>query len=410
MNILFISAWWPYPANNGSKLRIYNLLRQLARVYTVTLLSFFEAGEFLPEHVEHLRTFCRDVQAIPVSEIQLSKLQSLQGYLSPWPRSLVYSYSQQMAECVQAQLAAGYGDVVIASQVDTLRYLEGVADRVPTILEEVELTMYYDRVNFATSPAQRMRAQLTLSKLESALRKVLKQQVAATVVSDAENAYLRRIAPPETLIEVIPNGVDTALMHPVETTPRPYSLIYPGSITYKPNYDAVRYFVNEVLPLVRQRAPQTTFTVTGYTGDKDVSELTTDHCVQFTGYLESIDAAVSNSWATVVPLLEGGGTRLKILQSMALGTPVISTQKGTEGLNAQPGHNILIADSPAEMAVAICDLFENTQQRAELAAAGRKLVEQVYDWDIIGSHFVNLVEQVVIRKHSHGEQSAPLNT
>jgi glycosyltransferase involved in cell wall biosynthesis len=407
MNVLFVSAWWPYPTNNGSKLRIYNLLRQLARVYTVTLLSFFEPGEFAPEHLDHLRAFCREVQAIPSTQAHISKLQSLQGYLSPWPRSLVYTYSPQMAECLQTQISAGYGDVIIGSQLDSLRYLQNVADHVPTILEEVELTMYYDRVKFASSTAQRMRAQMTVSKLESALRTVFKHGTAATVVSDVEQAYLRRVAPQTALIDVIPNGVDTTLHAPIPSNPRPYSLIYPGSVTYKPNYEAVQYFVRSVLPLIRERAPQTTLAVTGFTGDADLSDLQAVPGVRFTGYLESIDAAISNSWATVVPLLSGGGTRLKILQSLALGTPVISTLKGTEGLNVQSGHDLIIADSAAEMAAAVCDLFEDSERRVALAAAGRQLVEQAYNWDVIGSHFIELVQQVT---RTHGQQSATLNS
>lgn len=410
MNVLFISAWWPYPADNGSKLRIYNLLQQLAKVYSVTLLSFFEPDELLPDRLTHLQTFCKHVEAVPSTEVNVNKLQSLQGYLSPLPRSLVYKYSPQMADRVRAHVEVGDVDVIIASQVDNLRYLGGMTGRVPTILEEVELTMYYEKVSLAPNAAQRMRAQLTLSKLENVLRILFKQKTAATVVSDVEYAYLRRIAPPGALIEVIPNGVNTALLHPIATNPQPYSLIYPGAITYRPNYDAVSYFVREVLPLIRQRAPQTTFTITGVTGDIDVSDLAAEPGVEFTGYLESVDAAVRGSWATVVPLREGGGTRLKILQSMALGTPVISTHKGIEGLNAQPGYDILVADSPAEMTDVICGLFENPQQRAGLATAGRVLVEQTYNWDIIGAHFIELVQQVVTRKHANGQQSASLNT
>lgn len=405
MNLVFVSSWWPFPANNGSKIRIYNLLRQLAQTHQVTLLAFAQDDEATPEQVEHLQSFCQHVEFFPLPQPQLTRIKSLQGYLSPWPRSLVYSYSEALAAALQEHIEAGHADVVIASQVDNLRYLNDIAARVPTILEEVELTIYYDGVRTAPTPAHRVRSQLTTSKLENALRMIFANNTAVTVVSQAEHDHVRRLARPETPVVIIPNGVATTDISAVAVQPQPYSLIYPGAITYQPNYDAVSYFIREVLPLIQQQAPQTTFTVTGSTGTVDISDLVALPGVHFTGYLESVDAAMSSSWATVVPLQIGGGTRLKVLHSLGLGTPVVSTSKGIEGLNIEPGTEILIADTPADMAAAILTLFAHPQQRADLAAAGRARVEREYTWEIIGQQLLELIEQVT-RNHTHGQPSA----
>lgn len=406
MNLLFITTWWPFPANNGAKIRIYNLLRQLAKTHTVTLLAFVEPGEASPADREHMLTFCREVEIFPIIEPQLTKFQSLQGYLSPWPRSLVYTYMPQVTERIEEHIRAGHADVIIGSELDNLRYLNDVAGRVPTILEELELTMYYENVRTAASAAQRVRAQMTVSKLESALRTLLKNDTAITVVSDAEATLTRRIAPPGSMVKVIPNGVEKP--QPMDANPKPYTLIYPGAVTYKPNYEAVNFFIREVLPLIRAQAPETTFTVTGSTGKIDVSDLAALPGAHFTGYLDSVDAAIANSWATVVPLLSGGGTRLKVLQAMAMGSPVISTSKGAEGLHIRPGENILIANTPTELANAVLSLFDNPQRRSELAAAGRQLIEREYTWDIIGQQLIEVIEQVR-RKHINGQQSPTLS-
>jgi glycosyltransferase involved in cell wall biosynthesis len=388
--ILFLSWWWPYPADNGSKIRIYNLLKHLSRAHQVTLLSFAEEGGATPERLEHLRSFLAHVEAIPKPTYQPTTLKATLGYLSPWPRSLVDVYSPQMAERVTAIAANGI-DAVIASQLQTMRYLE-LLPNTPAILEEAEVTVFHDAVSGADSVKSRARAQLTLTKLENALRRLLKRGVAFTVVSEAERDYLRRIAPSDARIEVVPNGVDTQTNRPDPSIqPTPYSLIYSGAVTYNANYDAVSYFIRDVLPLVRARAPQTTFTVTGSTGKVDVSDLAGLPGVTFSGYLPSVAPAVQGSWAMVTPLRVGGGTRLKILEAMALGTPVISTSKGAEGLNARSGTELLIADTPAALADAVCDLFANPEQRAQLAAAGRALVEREYDWGIISSRLAELV-------------------
>lgn len=391
--IVFVSWWWPYPANNGAKLRAYHLLRELSREHQITLLSFAEPGEATPAQVSHLTTFCARVEVVPKPEYQPNTLKATLGYLSRWPRSLVDVYSLAMAARVRAAVESGV-DVLIASQLQTMRYLE-LAPHVPAVLEEAEITGFQDRVKQASRSGSRLRAQLTLSKLENALRSLLERGVVMTVASDTERQYFRQFAPAGGSIEVIPNGVDTVTNRPdPNTQPEPYTLIYTGAVTYSANLDAVSYFVRDVWPLVRARAPEARFTITGGTGQVDVSALAAQPGVTFTGYVTEIAPVLQKNWALVVPLREGGGTRLKILEAMALGVPVISTGKGAEGLNVQHGEHLLIADQPAQMADTIRALFDNPAQRATLAANARALVEREYDWGVIGRRLLAVIDSV----------------
>lgn len=398
MQILFVSWWWPYPASNGAKIRIYNLLRHLGAKHKVTLLSFAESDEATDEQVQHLRSFCEHVEALPKPRYQPGNLKAVLGYASRWPRSLVDVYSPQMAVRIQEMVQQQGIEIIVVSELQCMRYLE-VAPHIPGILEEIEITYFHDQVEQASSTSGRLRAQLTLSKLEGVLRNLMARGVSLTVVSESERKLIQKIAPHGVRIEVIPNGVDTETNSRDATTlPEPFSLIYTGSITYHANYDAVAYFIREVLPLIRQRMPQVQFSVTGGTGSIDISDLEAQPGVTFTGYLPSIADAVRRSWAAVVPLRQGGGTRLKILEAMALGTPVISTTKGAEGLDVHPGSDILIADSPTAMANAVCDLLSSPQRRAEIAQAGRALVEKQYDWKMIANSLMNLIEQHALKE------------
>jgi glycosyltransferase involved in cell wall biosynthesis len=117
--------------------------------------------------------------------------------------------------------------------------------------------------------------------------------------------------------------------------------------------------------------------------------------VIFSGYLPSVADAVRQQWAVVAPLRVGGGTRLKILEAMALGTPVISTSKGAEGLDTHSGQDILIADSSQAFADAIGQVFEDAALREKLAAGGRALVEREYDWGKLTSRLIDLIEQML---------------
>jgi glycosyltransferase involved in cell wall biosynthesis len=398
MRIIFVSWWWPYPANNGSKIRIYNLLRHLASVHDITLLSFAEADEATPEQMAHMRSFCREVVSVSKPTYQPTSVQATLGYFSRWPRLLIDVYSETMAQ--QVQQSAANADLIIVSEMQTLRYLDH-APNLPAILEEIEVTGFHERVDRAGGTSARLRRQLTLMKLDHILHDLMKRGVALTVVSEAERKYLRKTAPTNARIEVIPNGVDTQANQPDDTMSTPNTLIYSGAVTYSANYDAVKYFIREVLPLVRERVPDVRFTVTGGTGKVDVSDLAAQPGVTFTGYVPEIAPVVRSSWAAVVPLREGGGTRLKVLEAMALGTPVISTRKGAEGLNIHPGEDILLADAPQEMADAICAVLGADSLRARLSRGGRARVENEYDWSIIGRRLVDLVEDMV-RVVQHG--------
>lgn len=392
MRVVFISWWWPYPASNGSKIRIYNLLRHLAESHKVYLLSFAEPDEATLEQVAHLSEFCQHVEIVPKPTYQPDSFRSQIGYFSRWPRSLIDTYSETMAQHVRRWGAQA--DIIIGSQQQTLRYLE-LVPHVPALLEEIEVTGFHDRVRRAGGAGERLRAQMTVTKLENALRRLLQRGVAMTVVSAQEQEYLRTIAPNGAHIEVIPNGIDTQVYQPEGIPPVPNTLLYSGAVTYSANYDAVAFFVHDVLPLVRQRVPDICFTVTGSTGDVDVSALMAQPGVRFTGYLPEMAHTVQSSWAVVVPLREGGGTRLKILEALAMGTPVVSTPKGAEGLNVHPGTDILIADEPEAMADMICALLGDEALRTRLAQAGRQVVVKEYDAAIIGRRFVELIEAFV---------------
>lgn len=394
MRVLFLSWWWPYPADNGAKIRIYNLLRHLSQSHEVTLLSFAEAAEATTAQIEHLRTFCAHVEAVPKPVYNPGTVRATLGYLSPWPRSLVDVYSPVMAKRVTEIAALCQVDMVIASQLQTMRYIELVPE-MPAVLEEIEITGFHNRVQEATGASGRVRAQLTLTKLENALRGLLNRGVAVTVVSEAERAYIERLAIPGAQVRVIPNGVDTAANRPDATlTPQPNSLIYTGAVTYDANYDAAAYFIHDILPLIRARIPGATFTVTGGTGGVDVSELAAEPGVTFTGYLPSVADAVRNAWALVVPLRIGGGTRLKILEAMALGTPVIATRKGVEGLDVVPDEHVLLADTPQQFADAACRLLGDPALWARLSAAGRHRVETCYDWTVISRQLGDFINDI----------------
>lgn len=391
MRILLLSNWFPCPPDNGSKIRIYNLLRSLAQRHEVTLLSFADIGENIePEKVE---PYCRVAGIVPRVAFQPKRWRALLGFLSPVPRSLVDTYSPQMARRVGHELCCGQYDVVIASELGTAPYLGNSGDAAK-VFEDVEITIIREAYTCASNGFSRFRRRLTWAKTRRYLGSLVRQFAACTVVSEVERANLGEVAPECKRVEVIPNGVDLDWLRPQEVEARPDTLVFNGALTYQANYDAMHYFLMDIWPRIRAQEPRGSLKITGKTDGVMLHTLPRSG-VDFTGYLPDVRPVVAGAWACVAPLRIGGGTRVKILEAMALGTPVISTSKGAEGLAATHEVDILIADDPAQFATQTVRLLRDSALRRRLAENGRRLVEAKYNWRSIGEHFNQLIESVV---------------
>lgn len=392
MRVLFLSAWFPYPADNGARIRLLNVLRQLAADgHRIALLSF--ARRPLAEGaLATVRRLCTDVQVIAYTPFQPSRLRAMMGLLSARPRSLVDTYNPAMATLVREVWAAQPHDVVIASTIEMAPYAL-LVEGAPRILEEVELATLREQAT-QSGWTRRARYGLTWFKTAHYLRWLVEQFDACTVVSAQERALLGEVAPRYDRVTIVPNGVDVSAYNGDLGTPKPDTLIHTGALTYRANHDAVRHFLGGIYPLIRRRRPAVTMRITGSTDGIEPRDLPMAPGAVYTGYLPDIRPAIAQSWAAVVPLRIGGGTRVKILEAMALGTPVVSTSKGAEGLDVCDGEHILIGDTPERFADAVVDVLEDPRLRARLAAAGRGLVAERYNWQRIGRGLCALVRGV----------------
>jgi len=163
------------------------------------------------------------------------------------------------------------------------------------------------------------------------------------------------------------------------------------ALSYDANFDAMDYFLGAILPQVQAARPDARLRITGRATPALVAALPRAEGVEFTGYLDDVRPAVARAWAEVVPLRKGGGTRLKVLEALALGTPVVSTSKGIEGLALEDGRHVLVADSSADFAAATARLLGEPDLRARLAAAGRQTAREHYDWQASGQRLNELV-------------------
>jgi glycosyltransferase involved in cell wall biosynthesis len=405
MRILFLSTWFPYPPDNGSRIRAYHLLRALGDSNQVTLVAFRpvdrgDNGQCLSPELN-----LRDVHPVPVDPFRYVNIPQVLKFSSPIP--LTGWPSKLMRQTVAKVVDSGKWDAVVAFQSPAARYalqLPGV-----TRILDVDTAYSYQAHEYTVCedhPIARLRTWVSWQKTYRYEARLFRRFQACTVVSSKELDYLKAMtSASNSRVEVVPNGVDCQHNHPGLAQPQPNTLIYNGALTYSANRDAMRYFLGKVYPLIKQQVPDVSLTITGSTSGVDLSGLAIDESVRLSGYVVDIRIPVSQASVCIAPIRQGGGTRLKILEAMALGTPVVTTSKGAEGLDVTSDQHLLIADKPAEFASQVIRLLRNETLCQRLTINARRLVERCYDWPQVGDRFVDLVEDVVSRNAPGGPPS-----
>jgi sugar transferase (PEP-CTERM/EpsH1 system associated) len=386
MRILFLSAWFPYPPDNGSKIRVFNLLKELSKGHEITLLAFTrdpEAKKYIPA----LKEYCKNVRTVVARPFLPWELRSLLGFFSARPRSFVATYSHEMERLVEEETSSNDYDVLVASTLGTAEYALGVGG-IPRVLEEHNLTssIIWQKYRMAKG-FMRLRYWLTWLKFRRFEARIIGQFDACTMVSEEDKEGVLRILPDYRRIEVIPNGVDLSLYRPTSSRRKPNSLIYTGALSYEANLNAMQFFLGAVYPLIRQECPDVTLKITGATEGVSLDGLPLDDSVTLTGYVDDIRPHLSSSSVCIVPLRIGGGTRVKVLEAMAMGTPVVATSLGARGIEVAHSENILVADDPEGFARCTLEVLRDTGLWEKLSTGGRRLVEEKYGWESIGRRF-----------------------
>ncbi|MCC6190123.1 MAG: glycosyltransferase [Anaerolineales bacterium] len=395
MKVLILSTWFPYPLNQGSTIRAYHLIQAVARQHETALLSF-EDIPVQPDWLGHMRAVCGQVEVVPRRPFARSPMKRALGLLSPRPSAVVAGYAPEMSARVRALAARWAPDAVFALTFVTAPYalevhgVKRIAD-----VDNLTAPMLLEAFRAAGTPLERLRRFAAYRKFQSYERELFSQFDLCLVVSERDRRALAEYVPLRpSQIGLVPNGVDLEHHRPGLFERRPASLVYNGALTYAANYDAVRYFLERIFPQVKQAVSQATLTVTGATQGVALSELPGAESVEFTGYLDDIRAVVGRSAVCVVPLRQGAGTRLKILEAMALGTPVVSTSKGAEGLDVVDGQHLLVADTPGDFAAQTIRLLQDAPLRRTLAQQALQRVRRCYGWHDIQRNLGQLVQKL----------------
>lgn len=401
MRILWIKVGGLWPLNTGGRLRSFHILSELSRRHRVTVLTTHRPGED-PERLREQLPWCERVDSFPHAAPKWHSPRFPATLLRSWFSSLPVDLWKCRVSALRNEV-----DRIVATQAVDLC----VADFISAV-PNVPFTGAVPVVFFAHNVEHMIWKRLSRNT-DSAWRRVLLEiewqkmrrceiqacrRASLTVAVSAPDRDLLAADTPDANICVVPTGVDIGYFTPHRDTEIPNHLVYTGSMDWYPNEDAIFYFIDAILPMIRHQVPGTTLTVAGRNPSQRLRHAAVKAGVEITGTVDDVRPPMAQAAVYVVPLRIGGGTRLKIFEALAMGKAVVSTTVGAEGLPITPSMHFLQADEPAAFAAAVVSLLRDPAHRRALGMAGRQLVEEHYSWKKIAMEFEARCNEAVSKK------------
>lgn len=403
--LLFVTEKFPYPKDDGGQIRSHAVLEALAAAFPVTLLSH-AAGSQADE--EAIRALGVEVETCGAKRPALTvPWFAAQALFTREPYPMRKNFSGAILAAIRSRIARGEVRALHLNHLDAAQYVEHLGQdrgRVRTVFDTHNLLarMYERFASTSANPLRRGYATIQWWRMARYEPAILRAVDRVLVCSDLERDLVRVAGARDAM--VVPNGVDVGEYSrrpraavdvgepfgpPRAAAGRP-TILFTGGLGYAPNAEGLRWFVGEVLPELRKLLPRFRLVVVGKGAPPSLLALAVPGEIEFAGWVEDVRTKLAEADLSIAPLRVGGGTRIKILESMAAGVPVVATRVGAEGIEASDGESILLADEPAAMARAIADLARDPSRARRIADRARELVAERYDWRHVLAPLVDL--------------------
>ncbi len=386
MNVLFVTPTPPFPPLDGARLMVANLARGLSARHALTLATLRVSSD----------------NDAPQPYFQNAYFFSPR--VAPRWRKWAYSFFDPLPLWARvyrsAELRAALPTIVARENIQVVHLDTGmmaqyvdVLARVPTALapHDVLTLQLQERARRASAWRMRQLMRVQARKMRNFETRYYPRATRVCVVTERERAALRTLAPALDA-RVIPNGVDTDYFAPQATTVLPDSVGFLGAMDYAPNQQAALYFVKTILPQIARQLPQTTFTLIGRNPSAEMRALAQNPRVRLTGTVDDVRPFVARQSVLVAPILEAGGIKNKVLETLAMGKALAATPAAMEGIAARDGAEFLLADDAAEFAAACVKLLRDPELRGALERNARAWALQ-HDWENSVAQYEDLYQE-----------------
>jgi len=386
----------PYPPHEGMTIRTYNLIKFMSNYHEIYLLTLIQNKEEI-SGLEQMKKYCKLVYGAPIRANNSRFLLTWYLFKSLFSGRPFISYKYDVKEVrlkIRELVNKEKFDIAHLDLLHLVQY-ENEIRGIPKILiehnvESILLSRRVKRENNLIIKAFLYTQYLKLRKYEKIMCERMEHCI---VVSEVDRETLASMIP-GLKVTVIPNGTDTDYFVNNETIEK-HLIVFVGNLTWFPNIDGIRYFIKRIFPIVLNAIPDIKFYIVGKNSPKYRIPRRYESYIHQTGVVSDIRPFVSRASVYIVPLRIGGGTRLKVLDAMAMKKAIVSTSVGCEGIEVMPGRDIVIEDNPVGFANHVVNLIKNPNLAGSLGENARNLVEKRYNWDIIYRKMHNIYSNFV---------------
>lgn len=381
MKVLLLTQVLPYPPDSGPKVKTLNVLKYLAQHHQVTLVSFVRGDQ--SADVKQLERYCRAIHTVPMERaVAHDAVAMARSFLTGQPWMMVRDDRAAMRQLVDRVASETRFDIAHADQLNMAQYAGRVKEARKILDAHNALWLLYKRLwqTMGDGPKKTLlgRDWQLIKKYEG---RICREFDAVLAVSEEDKAALEEAIGRRSNIAVIPIAVDTDEAAYVNRLPEADHILHIGTMYWPPNIDGILWFIRDIYSRIRSQRPGVTFDVIGARPPQEIVETGKNGSgINVTGYVDDPAPYLQKAGAMVVPLRSGGGMRVKILNALSQGLPIVTTALGCEGIAVEPGKHVLIADTPEEFARATLRLLEDKALATELGRNGRRLIQSTYDY------------------------------
>lgn len=407
MNILWLKTELLHPVDKGGKIRTYNMLKELRRDHRITYLTLDDGAS--ASAVAAADEYCHELIRIPHAGCTKFTPAFYSDLLFNLPSAFPYTIAKykslEMRNRINERLSRGDVDVLICDFLTPAVNLDFRFD-CPTVLfqHNVEAMIWKRHYEVQKNVVKKAYLYAQWLKMRAFEERLCRKFDAVIAVSAEDRDQMRADYLLDTVFDV-PTGVDTEFFKPSGFTERDsMNLVFTGSMDWLPNDDAIRYFADDILPIVRRKVPKVSLTIVGRNPSPYLTELSKkDLSINVTGRVDDVRPYMEKAAVYVVPLRIGGGTRLKIYEAMAMEKPIVSTTVGAEGLPLQDGAGLLLADNAHSFAEAIVKLLKEPELAQRIGSRAARAVRESFGWHRVAIDFSQICEKTVERRHITAE-------
>jgi len=394
MKILMLTPYLPYPLLSGGQIRTFNLLKNLKDKHEITLYSLIK-DESERQYIPQLKKFCKKVVLLRRTKNPWTMRNILLAVFTPYPFLVTRNMPIQDADKIDKELKVSKFDLIHA---ETFYMMPNIPKtKIPILLVEqtIEYLGYQSYAKTSKFWPLKPLLKIDINKIRYWEQFYWKQADRLVTMSEEDKLYIQSKVGRKLQIDVVANGVDIELFDQTKKRlPQNPSVLFVGTFKWLPNVDAVKLLVREIWPRIIKKLPQVRLKIVGFSPTKEIIKFGRDPKIEVLGKVEDIRQAYGQAHVLLAPIRSGKGTRYKVLEAMATGTPIVSTKLGVEGIDVAPGKEVLVGDTPKELAELTVKVLKDEKLQGKMARAGRQLVKERYNWQSISRELDRIYQEL----------------